>query len=53
MSRALLPWLLPLALVTSVVILSLSGPVMVIVAGVLIGWVAIPYGAAWLHRHSL
>lgn len=47
----MLPWLLPLGLLGTVALISLSNLLGYILAGVL-GWVLFPYGAAYIYSHA-
>jgi hypothetical protein len=46
-----LPWLLPLGVLGTVALISLSSPLGYLLAGVW-GWVLLPYGAAYIHSHA-
>jgi len=47
----MLPWLLPAALLGTVVLISLPGAVAYLLAGIW-GWLVFPYAAAYIHAHS-
>ena len=47
----MLPWLLPVGLLGTVALISLSNLLGYILAGVL-GWALLPYAAAYIHSHT-
>lgn len=47
----MLPWLLPVGLLGTVVLISLSNVLGYVLAGVW-GWVLFPYGAAFIHSRA-
>ena len=47
----MLPWLLPAGLLGTVALISLSGALAYLLAGIW-GWLVFPYVAAYIHAHS-
>jgi hypothetical protein len=47
----MLPWLLPVGLLGTIALISLSGPFAYLLAGIW-GWIAFPYVAAYVRAHS-